>query len=315
MVTKKINIGFIIDPLASLNLKKDSSLAMMKTCQNKGYGVFVFEPHQLFTLGGRALGQGRQIFIDQTKQPFFEVLREDKIDLSELDLIMMRKDPPFNLEYIYATHILEAAHVRVSNPPRVLRWFNEKACLPLFPDLIPPTCMTKKISVLKTFIKAHHKVVVKPLNGMGGAGIFMIESGSPNENVILETMTQNQTQTVMAQKYIPEIKDGDHRIMVFFGEPFSHVLVRMPSKGDHRGNLAAGGSHKVQPISDVQKDICMQLTPFFKKYQLDLVGLDIIGKHVTEINITSPTCFREISEGTRVDLVEIFMNGFDLSPS
>jgi len=306
-------VGLVLDPLDLLNVTKDSSLAIMEVLQKQGHTIITFETRDLYALQGNAYGKGRAIRINLSQQPYYETVEEKVYDLSDLSLILMRKDPPFDMAYVHATHILEAAKTRVSNPPRVLRWFNEKASLPLFPKLIPPTCMSKNISQLKAFLEQHKHVVFKPLNQMGGAGIFVVKLDDLNQNVILETLTQNQTTTIMAQAYLPEIKDGDHRILIFFGVPLDYVLCRVPGKSDPRGNLAAGAKAKVLPLSDIQRKTCTELAPFFLEHGLDLVGLDMIGSKVTEINITSPTGFREISQGSPIDAAETFVTGLKIS--
>ncbi|MCB1197293.1 MAG: glutathione synthase [Deltaproteobacteria bacterium] len=310
MASKRI--GIVLDPLDTLNIKKDSSLAIMQELQKRGHHLVVFRTQDLYALTGAAFGRGKQIELALDSTPFYKVVNAGECALSDLDLILMRKDPPFDAEFIHATHILELAKTRVINHPHALRLLNEKASLHLFPELIPPTLMTKRIEQLNTFLQAHKKIVVKPLNQMGGASIFLVDEDDANRQVIFETITHGQTQTMIAQKYLPEIKQGDQRILIFFGQPVSHQLVRIPSKDDHRGNLAAGASAQVAPLRDSQIKICQQLAPFFAEHKIDLVGLDMIGDKITEINITSPTGFREISQLAGIDVAAQFVDGLNL---
>lgn len=308
------NIAVVIDPLDSLSLKKDSSLAIMQAFQAQGHHVVVIETRDLMLHNGRALARGQKVTLDLNKRRFYEVLEHETYDLESFDLILMRKDPPFDAEYIAATHILEVAGTRVVNDPVSLRIFNEKASLGLFPELTPPTLMTRSCDALVDFLDTHGKVVLKPLNQMGGRGIFVLQKDDPNQNVILETVTQDETRTVMCQTYLPEIQDGDQRILIFNGQPVPMMLVRMPSTRDFRGNLAQGATSHVAPLRAAQVDICQKLAPFLQKHKLDIVGLDMIGDFVTEINVTSPTCFREITQMTDLDVASLCLDALGYPP-
>lgn len=298
-----------MDPLNSLDLLKDSSLAMMRETLARGFEVISFTIKDLFALQGVSYGWGSTLTLDANLSP--HVIKREKIELSTLDLILMRKDPPVDQEYMYACFVLEQAQTRVANNPKALLALNEKAMLQQFPSLTPPTLMTRSMDQIKEFLKQHHKIVVKPMGQMGGKSVFIVDEKDPNRNVILETITALETQTVIAQTYLPEIKQGDQRILIFHGEPAAMKVVRVPSAEDHRGNLAAGATSHLVPLNDHQKKVCEHLKPFFKENDLSLVGLDMIGNLVTEINITSPTCFRDL-ENENIPAAAQYLKGFSL---
>ncbi|MCB0272079.1 MAG: glutathione synthase [Bdellovibrionales bacterium] len=306
-------VGIVLDPLDSLVVAKDSTIAIIEELQKRNFQIVVFEPKDLYALSGKAFGHGKIITVDVSANPYYKITGQNVFSLDDFDAIFMRKDPPYNEEYIHTTHILDLTTARVINSPAALRYFNEKASLHLFPDITPPTLMTKSIIEIKNFIKLHKKIVIKPLNLMGGRSVFVVDEKDSNANVIVETMTQMGQKTILAQKYLSEITKGDQRILIFAGKPIEFQLVRKPSLDDHRGNLVAGASYDVIPLRPSQIKICEKLAPFFQKHTIDIVGLDMIGDYVTEINITSPTGFREIGKGASIDVLSILINNLNLS--
>jgi glutathione synthase len=245
---------------------------------------------------------------------WYRVVETGSHELSSFDAVLMRKDPPFDSEYLYSTHLLEAAErggARVFNAARALRDHNEKLAITEFAQFAVPTLVAREPEALRAFQAEFGDVILKPLDGMGGAGIFRVRTGDPNLNVILETITQLGTRTVMAQRYIPEIRDGDKRVLLIGGRPVPHALARIPQPGESRGNLAAGGTGRAQPLSESDLRIAAALGPVLAARGLLLVGLDVIGSHLTEINVTSPTCFVEITQQTGFDVAAMFVDALE----
>lgn len=290
-------IGIVMDPIESIAYKKDTTLALMLAAQERGWQIEYILQSNLFLRQGKAyaLASPMTVFADPRK--WFEKGQEREIALSGLGAILMRKDPPFDNEYIYSTYILEAAEKEgtlVVNKPSALRDCNEKIFATQFPECCPPVLVAKNYQLLKAFHAEHKDVIFKPLDGMGGSGIFRVQADAVNLGVILETLTCHQKQQIMAQKYIPEIVSGDKRILIVDGQPVPYCLARVPMAGETRGNLAAGGSGRPQPLSDRDRWIAEQVAPTLVEKGLLFVGLDVIGDYLTEINVTSPTCVREI---------------------
>ncbi|WP_392551583.1 glutathione synthase [Orbus wheelerorum] len=299
-----IKLGIVMDPISQINIKKDTSFAMLQEAQKRGYQIYYMEMSDLFLNGGEAYATTRTLTICNDKQHWFDFANEQTIALSELDVILMRKDPPFDTEFIYATYILERAEnagVLVVNKPQSLRDCNEKLYTAWFAQFTPQTLVTRQTALIKNFYQTHQDIILKPLDGMGGASIFRIKQGDPNVSVIIETLTHNNSQYCMAQTYLPAIKEGDKRVLVVDGVPVPYCLARIPQKGETRGNLAAGGSGEVRALSESDWKIANAIGPSLKEKGLLFVGLDIIGDKLTEINVTSPTCVREI-EGHVNDL-------------
>lgn len=292
-----ISLGVVMDPIADIKFYKDTTLALLLAAQERGWDLHYMEQKDLYLLQGEARANTRNLFVADNGDSWFELgLHEDK-KLGDLDVIIMRKDPPFDNEYIYSTYILEAAQNQgalVVNDPRSLRDCNEKIFATQFPQCCPPVLVSRDMLRLREFHKQYGDVIFKPLDGMGGSRIFRCRQDDPNVGVILETLTEFGTQTVMAQRYIPEITEGDKRILVVDGEPVPYCLARIPAKGETRGNLAAGGTGVAQPLTDQDYWIVAQVAPALKAKGLLFVGLDVIGNYLTEINVTSPTCAREI---------------------
>ncbi|WP_371232629.1 glutathione synthase [Pseudomonas sp. QE6] len=292
-----VRLGIVMDPIAQINFKKDSSLAMLLAAQARGWELFYMEQQDLYQKENLARGRMRPLKVFYDPAHWFELDAEIDQPLSELDVILMRKDPPFDNEFVYSTYLLEQAETAgtlVVNRPQSLRDCNEKYFATLFPQCSPPTVVSRRSDILREFAAEHRDIILKPLDGMGGSMIFRHREGDPNLSVILETLTRHGQQQVMAQRYIPAIKDGDKRILMIDGEPVEYCLARIPAQGETRGNLAAGGRGVAQPLSERDRWIAAQVGPELRKRGLLFVGLDVIGENLTEINVTSPTCIREI---------------------
>ncbi|KHL69249.1 MULTISPECIES: glutathione synthase [Pseudomonas] len=290
-------LGIVMDPIASITFKKDSSLAMLLAAQSRGWTLFYMEQQDLYQRGSQARARVRPLRVFNDPQRWHELDAEQDIALNELDVILMRKDPPFNSEYVYATYLLELAEKAgslVVNSPRSLRDCNEKFFATQFPQCTPPTLVSRRADILREFAREHRDVILKPLDEMGGASIFRHREGDPNLSVILEVLTEHGSRQIMAQRYIPEIKDGDKRILMIDGEPVPYCLARIPAQGETRGNLAAGGRGEPRPLTERDREIAALVGPELRKRGLLFVGLDVIGDYLTEINVTSPTCIREI---------------------
>lgn len=294
-----ISLGVVMDPIADIKFYKDTTLALLLAAQERGWDLHYMEQKDLYLLQGEARANTRNLFVADNGDSWFELgLHEDK-KLGDLNVILMRKDPPFDNEYIYSTYILEAAQHQgalVVNDPRSLRDCNEKIFATQFPQCCPPVLVSRDMLRLREFHQQHGDVIFKPLDGMGGSRIFRCRHDDPNVGVILETLTEFGQQLIMAQRYIPAISEGDKRILVVDGEPVPYCLARIPAKGETRGNLAAGGTGVAQPLTDKDYWIVEQVAPTLKAKGLMFVGLDVIGEYLTEINVTSPTCAREIDK-------------------
>lgn len=300
-----MRLGVVMDPIATINIKKDSTFEMIWQAQALGWQIEYLEMNDLFIDNGVARARMRSLSAHQDANHWFD-LGDTRVEpLGDLDAILMRKDPPFDMEFVYSTYILELAEQQgalVVNSPQALRDCGEKTYCAWFPDLCPQTIITREASDFKTFLAEHQDIIVKPLDGMGGTSIFRIQTGSPNINVIIETLTDYGQRYAMAQTFIPEISDGDKRILVVNGEPVPFVLARMPAKGETRGNLAAGGRGVARPISDSDLKIAHTVGPELVKRNILFAGLDVIGDRLTEINVTSPTCIKEINEAYQTNI-------------
>lgn len=300
-----IKFGVVMDPIGDISFKKDTSLALLNAAQERGCELWYMEQADLSVQYGKAFGRMAPLKVQMDPDHWYDL--GDAIDqpLGELDIIIMRKDPPFDGEFIYSTYILERAEqdgVLVANSPQSLRDCNEKMFATEFADLMSPTIVSRRPDLLKAFHSEHGDVIFKPLDGMGGASIFRLKEDDPNLSVIIETLTNHGQQQIMAQKFIPEITTGDKRILMINGEPVPFCLARIPASGETRGNLAAGGRGVTQALSDKDREIAEKIGPELKRRGLYFVGLDVIGSCVTEINVTSPTCVREISRDSGIDV-------------
>jgi glutathione synthase len=291
------SLGIVMDPIQSINYLKDTSLSILLAAQKQGYRLFYIEQKDLFLENGLPFAEVQPLRVFDNADHWYELDSRSAVPLNELDVVLMRKDPPFDSEFIYSTYILEAAEklgTLIVNKPQSLRDCNEKVFATEFPQCTPPLLVSRGLKRLKDFLQEHQDVVYKPLDGMGGTSIFRVKSGDQNLNVILETLTKFGSETVMAQKYLPEISDGDKRVLIVDGEVISFCLARIPSPSDFRGNLAAGGKGEVRPLTERDQWIADQVAPVLVERGLLFVGLDIIGDYLTEINVTSPTCVQEI---------------------
>ncbi len=302
---------FIMDPIATINPKKDSTLVMMEGAQSLGYPVYFLAPEQIFLKEGKVSAHVQSISLHLDKTPWCTIGTTETVTFSKSDIVVQRKDPPFNMHYIHVTYLLELMEKQgalICNRPDSLRDCNEKMFTAWFPELCPETLVSSQYSELKAFVKEKHDVIIKPLDGMGGSAIFRIQEHDPNLNVILETLTEHQKTAVMMQSYIPEITQGDKRIILINGEPLPYLLARIPAEGETRANLATGGTGVVQPLSEHDYEICQRVSPELKKRGLYFVGLDVIGNYLTEINVTSPTGIRQIQEATQIPIGQNFIN-------
>lgn len=290
-------LGVLMDPIHAINYSKDTTLSILLAAQKQGYRLFYMEQQDLFLENSLPFAEVRPLRVFENPDCWYELDSPSAVPLDELNAVLMRKDPPFDAEYIYTTYILEAAERRgtlIVNRPQSLRDCNEKVFATEFPQCTPPLLVSRSLKRLKNFLQEHQEVVFKPLDGMGGTSIFRVKAGDLNLNVILETLTNYGNQTIMAQKYLPEIADGDKRVLIVDGEVIPYCLARIPSTSDFRGNLAAGGKGEVRPLSEKDQWIAEQVAPVLVERGLLFVGLDIIGDYLTEINVTSPTCLQEI---------------------
>ena len=309
-----MKLGVVMDPIETINFKKDSTLAMMIEAQRKNHEIFYMTPNSLFINSGISYATTSNIEVRNDPLDWFSLEEEKIIKLSELDAILMRQDPPFNSDYIYNTYILEMASregVSVFNNPRSLRDCNEKVFASEFPQCCTKHLVTSNKQFLSDFVEEHRDTVIKPLDGMGGASIFRLKKNDPNLNVILETITHHFTQKVMIQEYIPEISEGDKRVLLVNGQPMSAAIARIPAEGELRGNLAAGASAVAKSLSERDMWICKEVGPSLVEKGLLLVGLDIIGDYLTEINVTSPTCFKEYKELCDIDVAKTFIEAVE----
>ena len=306
MPGKALRIGVVMDPIDRINPKKDSTLAMLLAAMRRGWSLHYMEQGDLSVRDGKPYARMRPLRVRDDLRDWFELGEAQTASLAELDVILMRKDPPFDIEYVETTYLLEraaAAGVLVVNDPRSLRDVNEKAYTAWFPEWCPATLLTRSHAEVKAFAAEHGKIVLKPLDGMGGKSIFIVPPGDLNMNVILETLSGNGTRFIVAQRFIPEIaKTGDKRVLVVDGRPVPYVLARYPAPGESRGNLAAGGRAEPQSITPRDREIGEHVGGALAKLGILFVGLDVIGDYLTEINVTSPTCIRELDKAYGLDI-------------
>jgi len=309
-----IKLGIVMDPISQVKVKKDSSMAMMFEAQARGYEIYYMEMNDLYLDQGQCRATTQKIKVFDDPQHWYELADVQDIAVSELDAVLMRKDPPFDTEFIYATYMLERAEVEgtlIVNKPQSLRDCNEKLFTAWFADLTPRTLVTRNSTQIRKFHQEQKDIIIKPLDGMGGASIFRIKEEDANVGVILETLTNHGSQYAMVQEYMPEIKEGDKRILIVNGEPMPYCLARIPAQGETRGNLAAGGRGEARPLSASDKMIAETIAPELKKRGLYFVGLDVIGDKVTEINVTSPTCIREIEAAYPINISGKLMDAIE----
>ena len=308
-------LGVVMDPIKSINFEKDTTLALLLAAKKYGYEIFYMEQADLYLDNSEPYAKMGRLKVYDHPEKWFDLEKSSPQHLSQLDVILMRKDPPFDSEFIYSTYILEAAErlgTLIVNRPQGLRDCNEKVFATHFPQCTPPLIVSRDQALLSAFLEDHEEVVYKPLDGMGGTSIFRVKRGDQNLNVILETLTADGKNTIMAQKYLPEITSGDKRILVVDGVVIPYCLARIPPKGEFRGNLAVGGTGLVKPLSERDLWIAEQVSPVLKEKGLIFVGLDVIGDYLTEINVTSPTCVREIDKLHNTAIGETLMEAIEV---
>jgi glutathione synthase len=306
-----IKLGMVMDSIAHINIKKDTSFAMLLEAQARGFELHYMELNDLFLRNGLAYARTRTLTVERNAKQWYQFTSEQDSPLSALDVILMRKDPPFDQEYIYATYLLERAEdmgVYVVNKPQSLRDANEKLFTAWFPQCCAETLVTREPKRIRDFLAEEGEIILKPLDGMGGTSIFHLRQDDPNLSVILETMTQYNSRYVMAQKYLPQIKDGDKRILMVNGEPVPYCLARIPAQGETRGNLAAGGRAEGRPLTERDRWIANEVGATLREKGLVFVGLDVIGDTLTEINVTSPTCVVELDAQFGLNICGLLMD-------
>jgi glutathione synthase len=292
-----LEIGIVMDPIGSINIKKDSTFAMMLAAQRRGWRLWYMELADLALTPQHCVARMRRVEVEDNASQWYRSGATETRPLASLPAILMRKDPPFDMEYIYATYLLEQAHeagTLVVNDPRTLRDANEKVFTARFPKYCPPLLVTRSAADIADFLAQHRDMVVKPLGGMGGMSVFRVRAGDQNLNVIIETLTEHGRRYCMAQRYIPEIVDGDKRILLIDGQPVPYALARIPAPGENRGNLAAGASAQGRPLSERDRAIAGEVGAELRRRGVLFAGIDVIGDYLTEVNITSPTCIREL---------------------
>lgn len=308
---KKLKIGIVMDPIESIKPHKDSCLAMMLAAQRKGFELFYMLQSDLYIDSGTARARACSIRVFDNHDHWFEKSEPQDMALHELDCVLMRKDPPFDSEYLYSCHLLALAEQRgclIVNNSSALCNHNEKLFISQFPQLCAPTRVSRDIGLIQEFLTEHDDIILKPLDGMGGASIFRVKTGDKNTNVILEILSQQGQNSIMAQKFIPDITAGDKRILVVNGKPVDYCLARIPAEGENRGNIAAGGRGVGQALSDRDREIANTIGPVLKERGILFAGLDVIGDYLTEINITSPTCIRELDTQFDLDIAGDLMD-------
>jgi len=314
MAKSALKIGIVMDPIESITPYKDSSLAMLLEAQRRDAEIHYFQQGDLKLLSGRAIGHSQRLKVTDDNSDWFETSDTAEVDLGDLDAILMRKDPPFDMEYIYTTYILDRAReagALIVNHPQALRDMNEKAYTAWFPECTPTTLITRSMAEMKAFLAEHDRIVVKPLDGMGGRSIFVVKKGDNNANVIFETLTDFGKQFAIAQVYIPEINLGDKRVLLVNGETVPYALARIPSDDDNRGNLVMGATGVGQELSAADMAICERVGPVLRDAGVLFAGIDIIGDYLTEVNVTSPTGIREIDKQFDLNIAGLLFDAIE----
>lgn len=309
-----LKLAVVMDPIASIKVSKDSTFAMLLEAQRRAWEIDYLELNDLSAINGRSMGRARRLQVNDNSSDWFSLGDARDFPLDAFDVILMRKDPPFDMEYIYATYLLDQPQQQgtlVINHPQALRDANEKLAATWFPELCPPVLISREAEQLNTFIAEHQDVILKPLDGMGGASIFRVHQDDPNRSVIIETLTAHASRYTMAQRFIPEITAGDKRILVVDGEAVPYALARIPAKGETRGNLAAGGRGEGVPLSARDLEIVQRVAPMLRERGILFAGLDVIGDYLTEINVTSPTCIRELDQIYDLNIAGMLANAIE----
>jgi glutathione synthase len=309
-----MKLAFIVDPLDDFKIYKDSTFAMMREAATRGATIFALQQEDIYWRKQRIAGNATRIVLTGEEDTWYRADLPAEIDLTHFDAVVMRKDPPFDMEYVYSTYLLEIAEAqgaRVFNRPRAIRDFNEKIAITRYAQFIAPTLVTRRENLLRDFLGEHSDIILKPLDGMGGTSIFRVHTSDHNISVIIEMLTNYGRRTIMAQRYIPEIVDGDKRVLLIGGTAVPYCLARIPKKGETRGNLAAGGTGVARELTPRDREIAEALAPQLFAEGLLVVGLDVIGAYLTEVNVTSPTCFQEIMEQTGCNVAGLFMDAIE----
>jgi glutathione synthase len=309
-----MKIAFILDPLDSLKTYKDSSFAMMREATARAHRIYALMQEDVIWRSGQVTGFARELTLTGDKYDWYRAGDVVEQALSAFDAVIMRKDPPFDMEYVYSTYLLElaeAAGARVFNSPRAIRDNNEKMAIARFPQFTAPTLVTRSETLLRAFLAEHGDIILKPLDGMGGTSVFRLHQNDHNIGVVIETLTHYGRRTIMAQRYIPDIVRGDKRVLLIDGKPVPYCLARIPKAGETRGNLAAGGTGVAQPLSDHDREIAAAVGPALAAQGLLLVGLDVIGDYLTEVNVTSPTCFQEITDQSGFNVAGMMLDALE----
>lgn len=309
-----MRIAVLMDDIDTIKTYKDTTFALMLSAQARGHEVMIFGQADWQVRDGAVEAYVRTVSLTDREEDYYRVLNEEVIDLASVDVVLQRKDPPFNLNYVYDSYMLDLLvreGVKVVNPPQALRNVNEKFALSRVPQCTPETLITRSRGEIRAFVQQHGRAVLKPMDGMGGAGVFFLRDDDKNLSGIIETMNPDGLQTLMVQRYLDKVVEGDKRILVINGEAMDHGLARLPKEGEFRANLAAGGRGVVQPLTEREWWIVEQVKPLLAEEKLYLVGLDVIGGYLTEINVTSPTCLREIANHTGQDIAGRFWQGLE----
>ena len=309
-----MKIAFVVDPLVTFKIYKDTTFVMMREAQARGHEVYAIEQEALYWQKNRVSAFASRIHLTGHSSVWFQAEAAQAHYLTDFDAVIMRKDPPFDMEYVYSTYLLEAAQaegVKVFTRARGIRDHNEKLAIARYASYIAPTLVTRRADLLRDFLAEHQDIILKPLDGMGGASVFRVRQDDPNVSVIIETLTQLGQRMIMAQRYLPDIAQGDKRILLIAGKPVPYCLARIPQAGETRGNLAAGGTGVARELTPRDLEIAHALGPKLYEQGLFLVGLDVIGSCLTEINVTSPTCFQEISQQSHCDVAALFVDALE----
>ncbi|MDH3286973.1 MAG: glutathione synthase [Betaproteobacteria bacterium] len=309
-----MKIAFVADPLDSFKIYKDTTFAIMREAARRGHALYAMEQEDLIWRGGTVFGSACRIHLTGEKTAWYRAEPASTVPLEDFDAVLMRKDPPFDMEYVYSTYLLELAEAngaRVFNRPRAIRDWNEKLGIARFAQFAPPTLVTRRDQLIRDFLAEHGDVILKPLDGMGGTSVFRVRNDDPNVNVIIETVTHYGRKSIMAQRFIPEIRDGDKRVLLIAGKPVPYCLARVPRPGETRGNLAAGATGVARELTARDREIGEALGPALHREGLLLVGLDVIGDYLTEVNVTSPTCFQEIAEQTGFNVAGAMLDALE----
>ncbi|OGA55094.1 MAG: glutathione synthase [Betaproteobacteria bacterium RIFCSPLOWO2_12_FULL_62_13] len=309
-----MKLAFIVDPLDDFKIYKDTTFAIMREAAARGHELYAMQQEDLTWRQAGVAGNAGCLHLTAEKNPWYRLDAARETPLEDFDAVLMRKDPPFDMEYVYSTYLLELAEARgarVFNRPRAIRDYNEKMAIARFAQFTAPSVVTRKDGLIREFLAEHHDIILKPLDGMGGVSVFRVHEHDHNVNVIIETLTHYGRRTIMAQRFIPEIHDGDKRVLLIGGKPVPYALARIPKPGETRGNLAAGATGVARELTARDREIAAALGPPLAKDGLLLVGLDVIGDYLTELNVTSPTCFQEIMQQTGFNVAGMMLDAVD----